>query len=305
MIGEGVNAMEQTKGIPLKNTLDVTELTSAFYYELPAEFDYEGEKHDGWEFVYVERGKVSAGADDATYILKSGEMVCHKPMEFHKLKPYQGAASVIIFCFLCDSPRMQYFSRKILSITSRQKQLLDHIAETAKDFLKQKHPLDIARDGRMEMAEDATEIQAQSIKNAIELLILSLLTAESTKREARIADYAQWQERKTLTGDIAAYLQENLEKPLNLSDISQRFSYSLSSIKRIFKAETGYSVMEYLSRLRMEKAEKLLRETTLPVGEIALETGFANVYYFSNAFRKHSGMSPSRYRGEGKSEVIR
>jgi len=296
--------MAPNRGIPLQDTVTVTALTSAFFYELPADFDYDGEKHDGWEFVYVERGRVTAGADDATYILKNGEMVCHKPMEFHRLKPCQGPASVIIFCFLCDSPQMQYFSRKILSITTRQKQFLDHIAETAKDFLQPKHPLEIARDGSMEMAENATEIQAQTIKNAIELLILSLLTAESTKRETRIADYAQWQERKTLTRDIEVYLQENLEKPLNLAGISQQFSYSLSSIKRIFKAETGNSVMEYLTRLRMQKAEKLLRETNLSVSEIALETGYANVYYFSNAFNKYAGMRPSKYRGEVKGELI-
>jgi len=288
----------EREGIRLADTLQVTALTSAFFYELPADFDYDGEQHPGWEFVYVERGRVAAGADDATYILKSGEMVCHKPMEFHKLKPYQGSASVIIFCFLCDSPRMQYFSRKILSITSRQKQFLDHIAETAKDFLAHKHPLDIVRDGGMEKSQTATEIQAQAIKNSIELLILSLLTAESTKRETRIADYAQWQERKTLTCDIEAYLRKNLEKPLDLGQISQKFSYSLSSIKRIFKAETGSSVMEYLNWLRMQKAEKLLRETNLSVSEIALETGYANVYYFSNAFQKHTGMRPSRFRSE-------
>ena len=88
--------MDIQNGTALSSSLHIHHLTSAFYYRLDADFDYPGEAHSGWEFVYVEQGSIRVRANDAAYILKSGEMVCHQPMEFHHLRPYGGPASVII-----------------------------------------------------------------------------------------------------------------------------------------------------------------------------------------------------------------
>ena len=108
--------MNEGKGIILTSKIEVNRLISDFYYELPRDFDYSGEKHAGWEFVYVESGRVCVGVEGASYILKKGEMVCHKPYEFHRLKPYEGKAGVVIVCFESDSEYMSYFNNKILSI---------------------------------------------------------------------------------------------------------------------------------------------------------------------------------------------
>ena len=94
--------MTEERGIRLTSKIEVNRLISDFYYELPRDFDYSGEKHAGWEFVYVESGKVCVGVEGASYILKKGEMVCHKPYEFHRLKPYEGKAGVVIICISVD-----------------------------------------------------------------------------------------------------------------------------------------------------------------------------------------------------------
>ena len=92
--------METLKGTLLTDKISVSRLVSAFFYKLPENFGYSGESHSGWEFVYVENGSISVGADKMTYILKKGEMVCHKPFEFHTVKPCDNNSSVIIFCCL-------------------------------------------------------------------------------------------------------------------------------------------------------------------------------------------------------------
>lgn len=295
--------MENSKGIPLKSELGVTRLISDFYFEFPEDFDYSGESHSGWEFVYVDKGKVSVGADNATYILKKGEMVCHKPYEFHTLKPYDGKAAVIIICFESSDEYMAYFNNKILSVTQRQKQYLYDIADMGKTVFLPKHPLQIVEDGQMDLSGDATALQLQFVKNAIQLLLLALVNADTTEKQSRITIYEHDSQRKTLTKNIKDYLKQNLDKPISLEEISGRFSYSLSSIKRIFKEETGSSIIAYCNLLRMRKAKELLLNTNATIGQIAGEVGYSSVYYFSLAFKKKWGISPSKYRASaGKEE---
>lgn len=288
--------MQQLKGFALTDKISVSRLVSAFFYELPESFGYSGESHSGWEFVYVESGKVSVGADDSTYILKKGEMVCHKPFEFHTVKPYEKSASVIIFCFETDNEYMQYFNNKILSVSQRQKQYLVDIANMGKKVFLPKTPLEIVRDGQMDISPSSNDLNEQFIKNTIELLIISLLDADAIEKKSRISVYQHFSQRQTLTENIKKYLDENMEKELSLNDISKQFSYSLSSIKRIFKEETGSSIIAYLNDLRMEKAKWLLEQNGLSVGETALAVGFENIYYFSNAFKKRYGKSPSLFK---------
>ncbi len=288
--------MAKITGTVLRDKIKVTNLKSAFYYDVPHDFVYSGERHSGWEFVYVEKGKVCATAENSKYILKSGEMVCHKPMEFHKLEPYQADATIIVFCFECNDFSMQFFSNKIISVNQRQKLYLNDIVTYAQKLFLPKSPLGISRDGGMERSTEAGIESEQFIKNTIELLVLSLLSSQSTERKKRMESYNQYSHRRTLTTDITEYLNQNLSRIITLDDISQRFSYSISSIKRIFKAQMGCSVMNYLADLRLTRAKELLKDKGNSIEYIANQVGFSNVYYFSNFFKDKVGKSPTEYR---------
>lgn len=292
--------MGNSKGISLLNEIEVKGLISDFYYKLPSDFDYSGESHSGWEFVYVESGKVSVNADDETYIVKKGEMVCHKPFEFHTVKPYENEAEIIIFCFETDNKYMEYFNNKIIAINQRQKQYLNDIVNMGKAVFLPKSPLDIAREGQMDISPNSSPLQEQYIKNSIELLIISLLNSDTTEKKSRISLYEQVTERETLTQNIIKYLNDNVGKQVSLEEISRQFSYSLSSIKRIFKEETGSSVITYLNNIRMKKAGDMLLRSKMSVEAIALALGFSNSYYFSTSFKKNYGVSPTKFRAANK-----
>ncbi len=292
--------MTNEKGVALKSEIEVTRLVSDFYYEFPDDFDYAGEIHSGWEFVYVEKGKVSVGADNTTYILKKGEMACHKPFEFHTIKPFEGKAAVIIICFEASNEYMEYFNNKIVSVNQRQKQYLNDIANMGKMVFLPKEPLDIVRDGQMDIAPDVSTLKLQYIKDAIQLLLLSLIGADMTEKQSRITIYEHVTQRQTLTKKIKEYLNDNIDKAVTLDSISNSFSYSLSSIKRIFKEETGTSIILYLNNLRMVRAKEMLRNTDMSIGNIALLLGYSNVYYFSTSFKRKWGLSPTQYRSKQK-----
>ncbi len=294
--------MSELKGIKLLNEIEVKGLVSDFYYELPLDFNYSGESHSGWEFVYVENGRVIVNADDETYIVKKGEMICHKPFEFHTIKPYESGAKVIIFCFYSDNEYMEYFNNKIIAINQRQKQYLNDIVNMGKSIFLSKAPLDIARDGGMDVSPDSSPLNEQFVKNSIELLIISLLSANTTEKQSRVSLYEHVTERETLTQNIIKYLNENTDKQLSLKEISKQFSYSLSSIKRIFKEETGSSIITYFNNIRMERAKEMLLRSKMSIEGIAASLGFSNSYYFSTSFKKNFGESPSKFRTENKAK---
>ncbi len=93
-----------------------------------------------------------------------------------------------------------------------------------------------------------------------------------------------------------AYLEEHSHEPLQVSDLVRHLGYSRARIFEMFKAGTGMTPNDYLLRCRIRKARELLSKTDKDVTDIALDAGFASSQYFSQVFKKYTGMTPSRYR---------
>lgn len=87
-----------------------------------------------------------------------------------------------------------------------------------------------------------------------------------------------------------------MESDLNLSDIADRFHINYSYLSHLFKKRTGVNFSSYLTLVRVEAAKKLLRQTPLPVSEIARRVGFQDPQNFYRAFKKNYNDSPRSYR---------
>ena len=92
-----------------------------------------------------------------------------------------------------------------------------------------------------------------------------------------------------------------MEQELSLNDICSYLNISTSYFSTIFKEATGGTFLEFLSRIRMEKAKELLEQTTLKNYEIAEMVGFSDPHYFSISFKKMTGKTPTEYAREKRS----
>lgn len=92
------------------------------------------------------------------------------------------------------------------------------------------------------------------------------------------------------------YIEENLEKPLTLGEVSGEAGMSRFDFSRAFKAETGISFKEHLNRKRIEAAKNLMKDEGINVTEACFSVGFNNHSYFCRVFRKLEGVTPSSYR---------
>ena len=100
----------------------------------------------------------------------------------------------------------------------------------------------------------------------------------------------------TVISRIRAYIKENLSSELNRELLAEAFFMSPDYISRIFRQKTGEKLTDYITQVRMEEARRLLRTTSMPVGEVAYASGYYNVAYFSKVFRIHNGETPAQYR---------
>lgn len=100
-----------------------------------------------------------------------------------------------------------------------------------------------------------------------------------------------------LAKEIKYYIHRNYhDYQLTLKSIAGHFYRNPSYLSRIFKQETGSSLIEYITRIRMEEAQLLLRNTDLKNYEVAEKVGIMDANYFAVCFRKFCGITPGKYR---------
>ena len=95
---------------------------------------------------------------------------------------------------------------------------------------------------------------------------------------------------------IAAYIEEHYAEPVTGADIEENFFLSFDYCNRIFGKIMGCSIIRYRNMVRIQHAKAEMRTSAPSVGEAAAMVGFENTYYFSRAFKKEEGLTPTEYK---------
>ena len=98
--------------------------------------------------------------------------------------------------------------------------------------------------------------------------------------------------------EIARYIDCHFTEKICLPDIGNRFGLNERYLNRIFKAATGSTIIEYLIKVRIAHAKRLLEVTRSTITDIASETGFFDCAHFSRTFKRLERKSPAAYRSK-------
>ncbi len=134
-----------------------------------------------------------------------------------------------------------------------------------------------------------------------ELMSLGSLADERIWFTEKIKDAAFWVSNKHEEQSMSAvnqakqYIDENYMKELTLDDVSRVVNISSYYFSKVFKEETGENFIDYLTKLRIEAAKKLLKTTNKSMKEISAEVGYSDPNYFSRNFKKYTGKTPTDY----------
>ncbi|HEV2728016.1 MAG TPA: AraC family transcriptional regulator, partial [Solirubrobacterales bacterium] len=131
---------------------------------------------------------------------------------------------------------------------------------------------------------------------AAALRLVTLLTSPGGEPVPVRGGLAPWQKRK-----IDRYIQQRLERPLRVKDLAEQVSLSVSHFCRAFRESFGASPHLHLTRLRVERAQRLMLTTQDPLNQIALACGMADQAHLSKLFRRVVGETPSAWRRRNRS----
>lgn len=144
-------------------------------------------------------------------------------------------------------------------------------------------------------------------------LALFVKRREDAHKKSQIAKYTEKRENvdkdspkpaENRTETIKQYIEDHIYERIYVEDIAKLVHLNTQHLMRVFKRETGQSIMEYITQQRILIAGKLLRETTHDIGYIADCVGCDNSSYFTKLFKRYTGFTPSEYRkiAEGEPE---
>lgn len=275
----------------------VEKLITIFYMELSKDFYYEGESHDFWEMVYIDKGEMLCTADKSQFILKSGELTFHKPNEFHNLSGNKNTApNVSILTFECKSREMKQFDGKIFRLDAEEKALLSMLFAEGLSCFQLEEPNNPLLQ-RLEKLPDAPFGSEQMVKNLLEIFFIKLHRhKETVTKKSRLNYRVNGINVPTEVKKILDYIDQNLYERLSISIIANAMGKSESTIKGLFSLYQTGGIINYCNGLKIKEARKLIREGNYNFAQISNLLRFDTPQYFSKCFKKYTKMTPSEYQ---------
>lgn len=286
--------------VPLETELAVTQLYTIHYFEYSSSFYFPGERHDFWEFQYVDKGEAEVRTDDGTHRLGRGQIIFHRPNEFHTIRATgRTAPNIVVVSFSSPSPAMQFFERRLLTLTGSEQNLLGLLIGEARRCIAS--PIDDPYLTRMEKRSDCVFGSQQLIRLYLEQLLITMIRTRTVPPFSPAKSSADGQPHSAAFNQLVLYLGERIRDSLQIDEICHDNLIGRSRLQRLFREEAGCGVMEYFSRMKIESARQLIREGELNFTQISEFLGYSSIHYFSRQFKKLTGMTPSEYTASIKS----
>ncbi len=250
-----------------------------------AEQDYISPKH--WqkevEGIYVEKGWLNVWADNKIFFVNEGEILFISPGAIHSYLNKKDDSIIEIIKFLPEHIYNEAFTeenkRKI-------RKLFSNIFMVQKNGKLNKIINEITTYEENELSE--CFIAAKVLELTVFLLKMKELLFNTTQVITN--------EKTQYLDEIFLYIEDHYREQISLHMMAEHIGITDTYCSRYIKKRTGLTFTDYLSGVRIGKAEELLLKTKKTVTEIVYETGFGSVQTFNRVFKKKKSLTPSEYR---------
>lgn len=269
-----------------KSVLQIESFYSLFEMDYHKDYVFKGEAHDFWEVVCVREGNLCVCADERILHLKQGDIIFHKPMEFHKFH-IEGAEKTTLFIvsFVANGSILSEFEERVLHMTKEQ----NHTLLSLILYLRKECSFNKKSYFECLNVLNNDSVKFQTFVCMLQLWLLSLL-----KSNPMIPTVKNMTETKIFQ-KVVHTMDKHITEWVTVPDIAGECNVSVSYLKRIFAKYTGIGIHQYFLKMKITKATQMLKEH-YSVAEVSDALSFCNANYFSNVFRKETGYAPSVYK---------
>ena len=242
-------------------------------------------------FHLVRRGECWVMAGDQTECLGPGDLIFIEPGLDHVLashkegqEPVNAGAVTLLLCGYCE------FAEETLTPLLDALPSLTVVRE--EEFLK--HPWLKSTLDQLSTEYLSQQPGAELVVNKLTEIVLVELIRINFGRDKEGRFIAALSDKR-----ISKALQQLHTAPNNpwtLDTLAERVGMSRAAFAKRFKALVGHPMFEYLTQLRVQRAKELLRDSSLPLYEIANRVGYESDLAFTKTFKKYAGTTPTRFR---------
>jgi len=277
--------------LPVTPVLRITALNNCLSVAFRHPYNFRGEFHPFWEMVYAMEDLFQVAGNDKVYAMKKGDIIFHKPMEFHRLwSVEQRDVHAFIVGFCAEGPMLAQLEGGAFELNETQQAQLEGLQHfVAQQFPSKKGALEDHLQA-MIRERNTQSAQLQSFVDQFQLFLLSLSQNPEPLTVKEIAD----SEDSRLYQATVQLLTEHVDRWITTQQVAQTLHYSQSRIKRTFAKFSDIGIHKYLLKLKSAEAIRLLRQGK-SCGEVSRALGFGNQNYFSTVFKRETGFPPSHY----------
>ena len=285
------------KSVVLEDSVTINRIISVHYFQYMSDFSFPGESHDFWELVCVDRGEIDALAGDRRLTLKKGNILFHKPTEFHNvLTNGKVSPSLVVIGFECHSPAIKSFEDQLMSVQDTEKELLAQIIVEARNTFRGRLD-DPYQEELIFNSEPLTFGSAQLISHYLEQLMIHLyrryFSYSLPVRSSRFL--AEASSGNDTYNRIVRYMEEHLGERMTIDRICRDNLVGRSQLQKLFRDTKGCGVIEFFSMMKIDTAKQMIRDNQLNFTQIADRLGYNSIHYFSRQFKQITTMTPSEY----------
>lgn len=287
----------------MKREINIDSIITIHYFEYMKDFIFKGESHDFWELLYVDKGDVSVQADSKWYDLSAGDIIFHRPNEFHAFKSVGAKApNLVAISFRCFSPAIYLFSQLRATLSLEERIIISQILAEAR--LAFSTPLQDPTVEQVKLSDHAPFGSQQLIILYLEQFLITIkrnhIDAAPSNSALPLESPVNISAKLYQFERIVSYMQEHICDHITISNICEEFSISRSALQALFHKEQTCGAIEYFNHMKIEYAKELIRIGTMNFTEIAHYLSYSSLQYFSKQFKKSTGMSPLEYSSSVK-----
>lgn len=277
----------------LTNVINISKIVTLHYFEFHKNFSFPGESHDFWEMVYVDSGNVLITAGKTKHTLSQGEVIFHKPNEFHTISSDgKTPSNAFVITFATTSKNMAYFKNKKTFLPEKLRHYIKILLnEGMRTFDLPKNNPELYE---LKLSESAPFGGQQIIRSTLEQLLIMIIRTEQSSNKSHIFPDKESMDNH-LVNSVITLLNENIYDRISVDEICRKLNYSKTYISKIFNKHCGCTIIEYYTNLKIKEAKKLIRQGGLSFSEVSDMLKFNNPHYFSRVFKKTTNMTPREY----------